>query len=162
MTKMINVDIDKCTGCGTCELQCSFRHHGEFNPLKSRIHKTLYLEQAIAIPILCRQCEDPWCARVCPAGAISKGIDHLSGATVVTVDDGKCVGCKMCVLACPYGCISVGDAGVAEKCDLCSGVPQCVKFCARGALSFSDATDDILDRKDKVADTLLTAYLQEA
>jgi hypothetical protein len=37
-----------------------------------------------------------------------------------------------------------------------------VKFCARGALSFDEATDDMLDRKDKVADTLLTAYLQEA
>jgi Fe-S-cluster-containing dehydrogenase component len=80
---------------------------------------------------------------------------------VVTVSDEKCVGCKMCVLACPYGCIAVGDAGVAEKCDLCNGVPQCVKFCARGALSFGDATDDMLDRKQKVADTLLTAY-QEA
>ena len=32
MTQMIVIDIGKCTGCGTCELMCSFRHHGEFNP----------------------------------------------------------------------------------------------------------------------------------
>lgn len=159
---MINVDIEKCTGCGTCELMCSFRHHGEFNPLKSRIHKTAYVEEALAIPILCRQCEDPWCARACPAGAISKGIDELSGATVVTVSEDKCVGCKMCMLACPYGSIAVGDKGVAEKCDLCDGAPECVKFCARGALSFRDSAEDILDRKDKVAQTVLTAYLKEA
>ncbi|GAB4245006.1 MAG: 4Fe-4S dicluster domain-containing protein [Thermoleophilia bacterium] len=162
MTKMINVDIEKCTGCGACELVCSFKHHGEFNPLRARIHKTVYPEEAIAIPVLCRQCEDPWCARICPAGAITKGKDALSGATVVTVSEEKCVGCKMCMLACPYGAIAVGESGVAEKCDLCNGVPQCVKFCARGALSFDDMEQGILDRQQKVAATLRTAYLQEA
>jgi len=161
MTKMINVDIEKCTGCGCCELWCSFKHKGEFNPSKSRIHKTIFLEQEVSIPVLCRQCEDAWCARICPSGAISKGINALTGATVVTVNKDRCVGCRMCALACPYGCITVMDEGYAEKCDLCDGVPQCVKFCAAGALTFADSDEGILDRKAKVAATLLTAY-QEA
>ncbi|MFH0915737.1 MAG: 4Fe-4S dicluster domain-containing protein [bacterium] len=161
MTKIINVNIEKCTGCGTCELWCSFKHHAEFNPLKSRIHKTVFMEEEIAIPVLCRQCEDAWCARICPSGAISKHANSLTGATVVLVDKNRCVGCRMCMLACPYGCILVSDEGYAEKCDLCDGVPQCVKFCPRGALEFDDGEQGILDRKQKVAATLLTAY-QEA
>ena len=61
MTKMITVNIEKCTGCGSCELMCSFRHHGEFNPRKARISRTIFLHEEISIPILCQQCEDPWC-----------------------------------------------------------------------------------------------------
>jgi Fe-S-cluster-containing hydrogenase component 2 len=158
---MIAVDIEKCTGCGTCELMCSFRHHREFNPLKARIHKSIFLEQEVAIPVLCQQCEDAWCARICPSGAISKTVEPHSGATVVLVDETRCVGCKMCQLACPYGCISVGEAGHAEKCDLCDGVPQCVKFCSRGALRFVEPEQSMLDKKQRVAEALLSAY-QEA
>jgi len=158
MAKSINVNIEKCTGCGACELWCSFKHKGEFNPTKARIHKTIFIDRELAVPVLCRQCEDAWCARICPSGAISKGTNALTGATVVSVNKDRCVGCRMCMLACPYGCIAVMDEGYAEKCDLCDGVPQCVKFCARGALSFEDSEESILDRKRKVAETLLTAY----
>ena len=108
--------------------------------------------------ILCQQCEEPWCAAICPSGAISKGTDALSGATVVTVSEEKCVGCKMCMLACPYGNIVVRAEGHAEKCDLCGGDPQCVKFCPRGALKFVEVDDSIRERKQKLAATLLTAY----
>ena len=69
MTQMIVIDIGKCTGCGTCELMCSFRHHGEFNPRKARIHKTVFLYDELAVPVVCSQCEDAWCERICPAGA---------------------------------------------------------------------------------------------
>jgi Fe-S-cluster-containing hydrogenase component 2 len=158
MTKMITINIEKCTGCGACELMCSFRHHGEFNPRKARINKTVFHDEQIAIPILCQQCENPWCLNVCPSGALTKGIDVLTGATVVTVNEDTCVGCKMCMLACPYGNIVVGSKGCAEKCDLCEGDPQCVKFCSRGALRFEDTDDTIRDRKQKLAATLLTAY----
>lgn len=158
MSKMITVDIEKCTGCGTCELMCSFRHHGEFNPRKARIGRTIFLLDEIAIPILCQQCEDPWCANICPSGALTKASDVLSGATVITVSEEKCVGCRMCMLACPYGNIVVGDKGFAEKCDLCEGDPQCVKFCARGALKFVEAGASIRERRQKLAATLLTAY----
>jgi carbon-monoxide dehydrogenase iron sulfur subunit len=158
VNKMITVNIEKCTGCGTCELMCSFRHHGEFNPRKARISRTIFLHEEISIPILCQQCEEPWCAAICPSGAITKGTDVVSGASVVTVSEEKCVGCKMCMLACPYGNIVVGEKGCAEKCDLCEGDPQCVKFCPRGALTFVDVSDSIRERKQKLAATLLTAY----
>ena len=158
MGRMIVVNIDKCTGCGTCELFCSFKHHDEFNPIKSRIHKNMFLEQALSIPVVCYQCEEPWCGKVCPAGAITTEKDKMMNATLVKVNENKCVGCKMCMLACPFGCIVVSEKGHAEKCDLCGGDPECVKFCARGALKFEEAELGMITRKKGVAERLLDSY----
>lgn len=161
MSRMLSVSIEKCTGCGTCELMCSFSHHGEFNPSKARIHKTVFLHDMIAVPVVCLQCEDAWCAKACPSGALVKGIEPNSGATRLSVDEAKCVGCRVCALACPLGAIEVRSSGHAEKCDLCDGDPQCVKFCARGALKFEDADGSARERRQKLAQQLMTAY-QEA
>lgn len=158
MSKLIVVDIDKCTGCGLCELVCSFKHEGEFNPIKSRIHKSVFWEQAIAIPVVCYQCEEPWCGKICPAGAITVEKDEASGATLVTVSEEKCVGCKMCMLACPFGCIVVSDRGCAEKCDLCGGEPECVKFCATRAIKFVEPELGMVAKKRGVAKRLLESY----
>lgn len=158
MTQAIAIDISKCTGCGTCELMCSFRHHGEFNPRKARIRKTVFLLDEIAVPVVCSQCEDAWCERICPAGAIERSVEPNSGAAVVAVDEQRCVGCKMCMLACPFGNIVVGENGCAEKCDLCDGDPQCVKFCARGALRFIDPQRPEEEKRQKLAVALAASY----
>ena len=158
MGKTLVIDIDKCTGCGVCELVCSFQHRDEFNPLKSRIHTTIFWQQEIAIPVVCLQCEDPWCGRVCPAGAITTKIDEVTGARVVTVSEEKCVGCKMCMLACPFSTIVVLDKGYAEKCDLCGGDPECVKFCTRGALKFVEPALGMIAKKKGIAGRLLDSY----
>lgn len=156
--KMIVIDIDKCTGCGLCELVCSFKHHDEFNPMKSRIYKNIYWDKALAIPIVCLQCEEPWCGKICPAGAITTEKDKQTGATLVTVSEEKCVGCKMCMLACPYGCIVVSNLGYAEKCDLCGGEPECVKFCSSGALKFVEPELGMRAKRKGVAERLLDSY----
>jgi Fe-S-cluster-containing hydrogenase component 2 len=158
MTKMIAIDIAKCTGCDACELMCSFKHHGEFNPRKGRIRKTVFLYDELAVPVVCTQCEDAWCERICPSGALGRTVLAESGAAVVKVDTDKCVGCRMCMLACPFGNIEVGSSGCAEKCDLCDGDPQCVKFCARGALHFIDSEQSIVERRGKIAAQLAVAY----
>ena len=158
MGKMLVIDIDKCTGCGVCELVCSFKHHDEFNPVKSRIHATTFWEHMIAIPVVCQQCEEAWCARICPAGAITTEKDEATGATLVTVSEEKCVGCKMCMLACPFGDIVVSDKGCAEKCDLCGGDPECVKFCATEALQFILPELGMMAKKKGTAERLLDSY----
>lgn len=158
MGKMLVTDVAKCTGCGWCELACSFRHHDEFNPTKSRIHKITFWQKAIIVPVVCQQCEEPWCGRICQAGAITTKKDEKTGATLVEVAAEKCVGCRMCMLACPYGCIIVSDEGTAEKCDLCGGDPECVKFCAAGAIKFTEAEAAIMARKKSVAERLLTSH----
>jgi anaerobic carbon-monoxide dehydrogenase iron sulfur subunit len=158
VTKKITVSIEKCTGCGTCELMCSFRHHGEFNPGKARIRRTIFLHDAIAVPILCLQCEDAWCVNICPAGALTRGVEPKSGAVRVGVNEEKCVGCRMCTQACPYGNITVNERGCAEKCDLCDGDPQCVRFCSARALLFEDTDSTLREHRQKVAEALLRAY----
>lgn len=158
MTKMIMVDVEKCTGCGVCELMCSFHHHpGEFDPRKARITKTVFLHEEMAIPVVCQQCVDPPCAAVCRRGAITRVEDVRSGTAVVLVDPERCNGCKLCVAACPSGSIVV-DEGCAEKCDLCGGDPECVKFCQRGALRFKNVREGAQERRREVALKMLAAH----
>lgn len=157
MPKEIVIDISKCTGCGYCELICSFTHHDEFNPRKARIRVNTFIEKSMAVPVVCYQCEDPWCVNACPAGALHIETDTSANTRMITVDKSQCVGCKMCTLACPFGCIEVTD-GQAEKCDLCGGTPQCVNVCRAGALQFIDPKTAITAKKKSVAERLVNSY----
>jgi len=158
MSKNLVIDISRCTGCGYCELICSFTHHREFNRLKSRIQVSVFLEKQLAVPVVCHQCEDPWCMKACPAGALSVESGESGEVRMIVVDKDKCVGCKMCTLACPFGCIAIGDQGYAEKCNLCHGDPQCVKFCRAGALRFEDPQTSLAFKKKSVAERLAASY----
>ena len=74
--------------------------------------------------------------RACPVDAI--GIDAGTGAKVVYED--KCVGCKVCTIACPFGTINYSQAtGKVVKCDLCGGDPQCAAACPTDAITYVDA-----------------------
>ena len=114
----------------------SRKAEGESNPAKSRCKIVRSVEDNILykVRVHCQQCETPACVSVCPAGALS---EDLQGVKVV--DEKKCLGCRLCEVACPVGAIFVvADRGVAVKCDLCRGLdePQCVKFCFAGALQY--------------------------
>lgn len=127
---------DACVGCRVCEAVCSFVKEGESNPAKSRCKIVRSFEDNILykVRVHCQQCETPACVSVCPAGALSE-----DARGVKFVDESKCIGCRMCEIACPVGAIFVvADRGVAVKCDLCRGLdePQCVKFCFAGALQY--------------------------
>lgn len=125
------------------------KHYGEFNPSRSRIQVNIFLEEATYIPTVCVQCDQAWCAKICPTTAILRDQKTLA---YYVVDD-KCVGCKMCVLACPFGAIQLfPDKGKAEKCDHClsiDGDPECVKFCVPKALEYVD--EDVLARQRQLA-----------
>jgi len=131
--KLLVVDPDACTGCRVCELVCSFYHTKEFNPERSRIRIIKDDSMGINVPMVCQQCEKPLCVEACPVEAIQK--DEQTG--VVTINEEKCIGCKLCVLACPFGGTSIDpELGLAIKCDLCGGDPQCAKYCITKAISY--------------------------
>lgn len=129
----IMIDPDKCTGCKICELACSFIKEREFNPVKSRINVLSWHRTGLSIPTVCLQCDEAFCEKACPTGALSRNTD--TGAVVVNED--RCVGCRLCTIACPIGAISIHpEKRNAIKCDLCNGDPECVKECPKEAITF--------------------------
>jgi len=127
---------DICSGCRTCEIVCSLSKEGAVNPELARIHvSTDRLGGYISEVMSCKQCDGPECLLACPIDALH--VDAVTGARVI--DEKKCIGCKLCMEACPAtpSRIRFNTAkNVCFKCDLCGGEPQCVKFCPYGALTF--------------------------
>ena len=100
-------------------------------------------------PVTCHHCENAPCAQSCPNGAITQHSDS------VQVNQQKCIGCKACVVACPFGTMDMLIAPLendsvkasAHKCDLCSERPQgpaCVENCPAEVLTL--ATPAVLDK----------------
>ena len=155
MAKMLVINPDKCTGCRRCELACSLVKEGEFNPARSRIQTITFLEEAVYIPSACLQCEDPSCEKVRPSGAICR--EDATGVIQVAAE--RCVGCKMCLLACPFGAMAFsGRDGKAVKCDLCGGQPECVDFCEEGALEYKETELAMVSRRISASEKLKEAY----
>ncbi|MBM4278461.1 MAG: 4Fe-4S dicluster domain-containing protein [Deltaproteobacteria bacterium] len=157
MMKGLSLDVEKCSGCRACELACSMKHTGEYNPLNSRIHISIFHEKAFAIPVVCFQCNEPWCEKICPSGAIKTKTDEVKGIKVVEIAEDKCVGCKMCMLACPFGNMRF-DGRHAVKCDLCEGDPECMRFCAKGALQFKEAEASVGRKWKSIAEKILASH----
>jgi carbon-monoxide dehydrogenase iron sulfur subunit len=132
--KIITVTPERCTGCRMCELACSMKRTGEFNPARSRICVVAY-DESFCLPVMCFQRENAYCAEVCDTGAIIR--DEATGVVRVIAD--KCTGCKTCILACPFGnMIFSNEKKMVENCDFCNGKPECVGVCATKALEFKE------------------------
>jgi Fe-S-cluster-containing hydrogenase component 2 len=135
--KLLTIDPEKCTGCRNCELVCSVRHYGVSNPSLSSIQVVKWDHIGVCIPMSCQQCEDAPCLEVCPKDAIYRD-DMLES---IAVNHDLCIGCKMCLAACPFGAMrwNTGRSRVF-KCDLCGGDPQCVRFCYTKAVDYQAAS----------------------
>ncbi len=121
-------DASLCTECRLCQLACSFEKQNAYNPRLGLLRVEVRKNGLVAEPIVCRQCENPMCARACVAGAITKRADG-----VVLIDADKCIGCGRCADACPHDAILMRQ-GIAHKCDLCENKPRCVAACPTKAL----------------------------
>jgi Fe-S-cluster-containing hydrogenase component 2 len=132
----LSVDSDRCTGCFTCALVCSFAHDRVFSYERSRIRVWRDDNRGIFVPIACEQCEDAPCVTVCPTGALGR-----DGQGIVVRNAVRCIGCNECVNVCPMGAISFGPAGWM-KCDRCASLgtsPYCAEYCTAGALRWMPA-----------------------
>jgi carbon-monoxide dehydrogenase iron sulfur subunit len=128
--KFVAADLEKCTGCGVCELICALKRENVYNPRCSRI-KILRLYRLINMAVVCRLCENTPCIIACPKGCLTQS--EKTG--VIMVDEEKCDCCGWCMEACPYGAITLNpEKETVMICDLCDGEPQCVEWCPEGAL----------------------------
>ncbi len=143
MQRSLHIDPLKCTGCLQCEMACSYHAEGAFNPSRSRIKVFTFHEAGRFAPYTCTQCDEAWCMHACPVEAITTDLE--TGAKVVS--ESKCVGCKVCTIACPFGTINYHHvSGKVVKCDLCGGDPECAKACPTDAITWIDADWTGLDR----------------
>ncbi len=129
--KTLSIDLDSCTGCRSCMVACSFRNEGVFSSRQSRIWIPKSESECLSVPIICEQCDPAPCMVVCPTKAITR--TSKTNAVVVLTD--KCILCKECMWACPFGAINIHH-GSATKCELCNGSPACVSACRYGAIKF--------------------------
>ncbi len=151
------VRSERCVGCRSCEIACMHYHLGENNNdpcdrpnAVPRIKVECGLLDRAQVSfgdsddpcfrgnlrknfvILCQHCDDPECVGACIAGALTKD----SGG-VVSHHPEICVGCLVCIMACPYGAMYRDPVGKAVvKCDLCGGKEalSCIEACKVGAL----------------------------
>ena len=130
---MLLVVPNRCRGCGLCELVCSILHGDGARPSASRIKVFKDRESYAFKPLVCLQCFNPECVKVCPKGAIY--VDNRTGAKII--DERICDGCGLCAEACPFKSedsviFKHPSKRVYVKCDLCyqrEGGPGCVDFC---------------------------------
>lgn len=134
MTSFIMANPASCIGCRTCEIACALEHATEHVAFAPRL--TVLRLDTLSVPVMCHQCENAPCVGACPIGALSMGDER------VEADDSRCIGCQSCVVACPFGVITVETAknqsATIVKCDLCHGRergPACIDVCPTSALS---------------------------
>lgn len=123
MKTLMVIDPKMCSECKECITACE-KEHGTARAKKSS-----------SIPIFCMHChpDKAPCARICPTGAI-KEVDG-----VLRVDEGECILCRLCVIACPAGIMVIDeDKKAVQKCTLCmetDGIlPSCVEACKDNVL----------------------------
>ncbi|MDR1893941.1 MAG: 4Fe-4S dicluster domain-containing protein [Spirochaetales bacterium] len=156
MNKQLMIKPEKCLGCRTCEIICSWNRGKNFNPRNAAVSVVMFEEAAVSVPVMCLQCEDACCIKVCPVGAM-----HREPDGTVATDSQKCIVCKMCVNACPLGNVSFSStARKIVKCELCGGDPACAKYCPSGSLLWTDEGDG-LGRRKAVAMALKTVFGEE-
>jgi len=163
------IDLNVCVGCHACVTSCKEWNTGgaagplfDDNPYGANPTGTFFNRvqtyeagvfpntETIHFPKSCLHCEDPPCVPVCPTGASYK----RKSDGIVLVDYDKCIGCKYCAWACPYGAREIDEARqVMTKCTLCvdriedatlsaeDRKPACVKACPTGARLFGDVKD---------------------
>ena len=150
VTKKLGIvyDSNKCVGCQACALACKAQNNVPDGVSRLQVH--VEIKGKFPKPRMdfhrqsCVMCEDAPCVSVCPTKA-----SYTNEQGVNLINQNKCIGCKYCIVACPYQARFANPVtGAADKCTFCwetltskGQKPACVTSCPTGALSFGDVND---------------------
>jgi Fe-S-cluster-containing dehydrogenase component len=152
----------RCIGCQACQVACKSNKGLGPGPALCQ-NLSVGPSDRGGIPAIrqvfmpCFHCEDPWCLNVCPTGAVRK----RPGDGIVYIEAALCIGCKSCIMACPWGACQWDPASrKAVKCDYCKDrldkgqKPACVTKCLTQCLEFGTAQALPADRRQRFAQAL--------
>ena len=154
-TRAILVDVTKCIGCRNCEQACKQIHGFPLDTEEKLSPTALTVVEERGerfVRRMCMHCQDPACASACLVGALKK-----TAAGPVTHDGSKCIGCRYCLVACPFSVPRYEWSKLVpyvKKCDMCAArqangqQPACVEACPVQA-SIVGSRDDILDEAER-------------
>ena len=141
------IDLRKCIGCHACTIACKAEHDipiGVNRCWVKTVEKGVFPEvRRFFFPVLCNQCTDAPCVRICPTNALFKRRDGI-----VDLYSDSCIGCRACMEACPYDQLFIDpNTRTAEKCNFCANrvenrlLPACVSVCPTECRIFGDLDD---------------------
>jgi Fe-S-cluster-containing dehydrogenase component len=136
MSKRLVLDLTKCEGCQDCNVRC-----GYFYRSTEQDQGIQTLKERATFQIVCRRCPHASCVASCPYDALERQADGTIHRFSL-----RCVSCKLCTQACPFGTIYPEMVGFyVTPCDYCldvgEGQPPCVTGCVKGAIAYRDVDD---------------------
>ena len=151
----ISLDIDRCTGCYACAVACMDHNTIDCDQDRPYWRWIIPMEEQAQedrapllsyIALACLHCHNAPCAASCPTGAL-----ELLENGMVTVNRSACIGCRACLIVCPFGVPRFDDDDKMEKCTLCKDrimeglEPACVRTCPTQALTFECREEPVSD-----------------
>ncbi len=169
------IDLARCKNLRKCHDACEKMHH--LSPEKEWLKVLKMQDNELSAPYwqptMCFHCDHPPCVKVCPVDATYKRSDGI-----VLIDTERCIGCRFCMVACPYSARSFDwsepeipleianqpyspetsvppKKGTVSKCDFCPDmvrqgeIPHCVTACPNGVIYFGDENEDAVSNGDE-------------
>lgn len=161
MANAMLIDITKCIGCGECVRACAAANDlpakeeaklsaGQYTALHEYNNGDAYARR------LCMHCVTPTCVSACPVGAFQK-----TPSGPVVYDENKCIGCRYCMVACPFSVPKYEWSSLSpriQKCSMCfdrlnhGEIPACAEACPVGATVFGKREDLIREARARIAE----------